>query len=321
MRRYDKSDLGRLVKVDDGGQAQLYSAPLFCHPEVTGQVLYKEYERKVLDRFGSALNNGLSTLVAYPDSLNPQQRTGLLARTIWPKAVIVDGKQVVGLIMGKANPAFWFESDGEELLFNLKKLLASPKHIERQTLTVPSLRERALLARQLITALHHVHRNNLVVGDVSGNNIVVTNPNRVPDGLPGGAYQVKFLDVDSFRFQHGSPPVPQGDTPTWELPESLQLDVEIAAASGLQRDSLVARQRLRTQATDIYKMGLVMVRLFDETDDAPLMYEPINARPRMVAAFGEPLTKLLLMMLDEVPERRPTSEYLVQNWSRFGGAA
>ncbi|GED95975.1 hypothetical protein nbrc107697_00140 [Gordonia crocea] len=303
----EKSSLGSMVRLNAGNQATLYSVPSYRHPKIGTEVVFKEYKRSLLADHGAALANGLPLIVDYPDGLSEARRKDLLSVTVWPRDVVVDDGRLVGILMGRIQDPFWFEMRGKQLPFSLKMLCDAPTQIRKRGLAVPSRSDLVGLTIRLIYALHLIHDNDLVVGDLSGNNVVLTNP-----ALFSGGFRVKFLDVDSFRLADSAPPIPQGDAGQWRTPETMAVEEEAAKIGGFRAEMLLAQGQVRTRSTDIFKLGLAIIRLFDETEDAALTYSIDDAAPRIRQAFPADAATLLLRMVTAAPDGRPTTRMLLQ---------
>lgn len=181
------------------------------------------------------------------------------SRMAVPRAIVERDGRFVGFLMREFSEGCFFikkYSDGEEVnsLLQLKEFLN--KESERNKVNVPKLRpvERIEIIADMFTTLAKLHEHGLIVGDISGSNLVLQKKvSRT------GNVRVLFLDVDS--FWHTGAPHPHGPSSTlhWRGPEELknpQLDP--TKQSDVYKAALMARRLLHqesntgTASFDIY---------------------------------------------------------------------
>lgn len=169
------------------------------------------------------------------------------SRMAAPRAIVERDGRFVGFLMRKFSEGCYFTkkySDGEEVnsLLQLKEFLN--KESERNKFNVPKLKtiERIEIIADMFTTLAKLHEHGLIVGDISGSNLVLQRK-----ASRTGNLRVLFLDVDS--FWHIGAPHPHGPASTlhWRSPEELK-NPELGPS----------------KQSDVYKAALMVRRLLHQ---------------------------------------------------------
>jgi DNA-binding helix-hairpin-helix protein with protein kinase domain len=216
----DLADLGVGDPLADGGQGAVFR---LTRP--AGMVL-KLYHDDVEVRAGE-----LGRLVDLPAGMTEADRTLVAGRTAWPSGRVFRDGRCVGVLMAEAPARFATRLAGRRCLLELQFLLY-PRRAMWAELVLPSGAERNWLAVHYLRLFEVLHRNGVVVADVSMRNLLWT--------LSGGP-AVFAIDCDGFRIVDGLPAVRSADTVGWADP---------AAAPGAA-----------TLDSDRYKLALLTLRL------------------------------------------------------------
>ncbi len=306
-----RSDLGELHPLGSGGTAKVYRAPGFRDHDIR-DVVYKEYKQKTLRQAGPGLRPGLQALVELRARMPDSQRTLVDKRTLWPLRVIEDDdRAAVGILMDLIPQSFFqvvrrpsggVSTDPREALF----LFLEDDMARRLGVTPITSPTRIALCGQIARSLGLLHRADVVFGDVSARNIIydIDSP-EVP--------QVILVDCDSVRLKgtrsaFGSQP----HTPTWEPPESLRARNRLRSLhqggkgdaseiKDLQRETMI-----QSKPTDVYKFGLLVVRILDYGRQRTANRSPERANLILERHLGGAVSDLLTHSLAESPEDRPT---------------
>ncbi|MEU9456390.1 hypothetical protein [Streptomyces sp. NPDC048277] len=239
-------------RLGDGGQGIVYGVP---DPDdrFPGQTLvYKEYRQNIVYDA-----DALYEMVCLRQRLTPGERTFLDERLTWPTVLVYRGRTpqdplpsrnpgttVVGFLMGRMPTAYQVripplnEAKPQAMQF----LLNDDTYALRIGLLVDDARRLELLL-DLARTIEWLHRRQVVIGDLSPNNVLFT--------LQGKA-RCLLIDCDSMRCA-GRDVLEQVATPDWEVPGT---------------------EEKATQASDSWKFGLLAARIFsrsfDSTDVDPL---------------------------------------------------
>jgi serine/threonine protein kinase len=189
-------------------------------------------------------------------------------------------------------------SDGQkvESLLELKVFLNSES--ERKRLGVPQLStlDRIQIVADMLGTLAKLHQQGLVVGDLSGSNLLLQ---RKASRM--GAVRVLFLDVDSFWFGGVSHPSGPESTLHWRSPEELEIS------------SLPP-----SKATDVYKAALLIRRLMhQDANTGSASYDIYNSRisnQALERIGGATLTKLISAALNSKITARPKAMELAYHF-------
>src|SRR3984885_10964997 len=259
-------DLGELVPVPRaGGQGRVYRPQFVPASLGPGPFLVKRYRRAPPPGAGRVL----SDMVAWGRSLPGD--AWLHAITAWPLAVVHAGSQPVGIVMRDVSSRFavpFVMPSGrrERVLLTLEHLLGADGYLELRGLGIRlDTLHRAQVAERVSGGLDFLHRHGIAAGDIAPNNLLVT-------FAGAGGPAVCFIDCDSMAFR-GRSPLESVQTGDWDVP------LEFDEPPG-------------TRAADVYKLGLVILRLFARSHDARalapnLRYVPVELRDLLYRALGD----------------------------------
>ncbi|MEU2134935.1 hypothetical protein [Streptomyces sp. NPDC018352] len=283
---YGTLTLGR--RLGQGGQGTVHEVTNKRINESAGggwEVAYKEYSPAVLAELDAAT---LSAQVDLPRALGATEGRWLCDSTAWPAAVVQRNGQVCGLLMRLVPDRFQFTlrgltstSPASRRLANLEYLLNTDAYVTGIGLSI-SDPDRVLLLADLAVTLRRLHRIGIAVGDLSPKNLLFTT-----DPAP----QCFLIDCDAMRL-HGATALPQAETPDWQVPDG---------------------EEKATPASDVYKLGLLAIRLFarDQT----------TTDPSALAAISPELGNLARTSLDPDPAHRPTPSVWAEQLTATSHAA
>ncbi|GAB1511723.1 hypothetical protein [Actinophytocola sp. KF-1] len=250
------TDLTAADRIAEGGQGTVFR---LSRPAGT---LLKLYHREV-----AVLAGELGRLIDLP------ARAVVATRTAWPSGRVFDRGRCVGLLMPEAPARFATTIAGRPRLLELQYLLY-PKRAMWADLTLPTEEERRRIAVGYLELFAELHRNDVMVGDVSMRNLLWT----LQEG-PG----VFAIDCDGFRLAGRPPAVRPADTAGWADP---------------------AGSREVTLDTDRYKVALLVLRLL--LGNHRVTPEEVRARPVLRGRLGPALS--VLAARAAAPGRRPAAE-------------
>lgn len=260
-------DVGRLHRLEmlgDGGQGTVYRVAV---PGQAGPMAHKEYKSSARPEVDWP---ALRELVAFLGTLDDDTRLWLTEHAAWPTTIVSQHGLPQGFLMRLAPDDCIVElrmpSERKRQLLAFEYLLNPVSYLVRLGLTVTES-DRLVLLRELADVLSRLHRLGIVVGDLSPKNVVIS--------LPPGP-RCFLIDCDAVR-RAGVSVLPQLQTPDWAVP---------------------AGEELATAGSDVYKIGLLAVRLLagDQTT-TDLAHIPISM-PH--------LTDVIRRSLASPPEVRPS---------------
>lgn len=226
----DRSVVGRLgAQLGSGGQANVYLAPELTLPDAAGPLVFKQYKGDQVSP------NGLRGIVGVRSRMNPAAQSRLDATAVWPVRVVRAGGRICGVVMRLIPDTFFQDRvlptgrsshDPREV----QNLFVDPVLATRLGMPDVSMNQRFAVCRDLAAALALLHENGVVFGDVNAKNELF----RIrPEPT------VMLVDCDAVRIRGNAAVVKQLNAPDWNPPEGSVL----------------------TQATDLYKLGLFIVRV------------------------------------------------------------
>lgn len=266
---------GSLTEIGKGGEGTVF--------DVAGRpgVVYKEY----LPRTGIVLDRGaLERLVTLPQSLTASDRQRITDRAAWPTDVVIDGDRVVGYLMPRIPEHYW-RTHGA--MHDPRKVacdwnyLTHRAHWQSSTAIVSDVPRLATpdilrLIADLAETMAILHRHRIVMGDISGRNLLWTDR---PD------LAVFVIDCDAFRPEGENAVNAPKESPDWG-------------------DPAITHNRT-DRASDVYKLGLAAYRaLWSQASRTP----PLRPEPRE----GVPDTLIDLIWRSLGMQGRPTAD----EWAR-----
>lgn len=243
------ADLGIGDRLADGGQGVVFR---LSRP---AGLLLKQYHDDV-----EVLAGELRRLIDLPAAMSAEDRELVTGTTAWPTGRVFRDGRCVGLLMPEAPARFATRLAGRRCLLELQYLLY-PRRAMWDELELPSGAERCWLAVHYLRLFEVLHRNKVIVADVSMRNLLWT--------LTGGP-AVFAIDCDGFRIADRPPPVRSADTVGWTDP---------AALPGRA-----------TLDSDRYKLALLTLRVL--LGDHAVRPEDVRSSAVLQAALGPDLTAL-----------------------------
>ncbi|OLR93510.1 protein kinase family protein [Actinokineospora bangkokensis] len=248
---FDVAELGRLVALDSGGQGKVYELPEFEQADV----LYKEYSPRLVDDVDVEV---LRRFAVFPLELPEADRARLLTITSWPQAVVRRDGVVRGFLMRRAparcTAALRFGGEVSTVLTSAEFLLNHPDYLRELGLAVTDEFRLRFLA-DTAEALAFLHGLDIAVGDLSPKNLLFSREERP---------HAHFIDCDAMSLG-GQSVLPPVHTPDWVVPQEEEA----------------------TREGDLYKFGLMVVRVFatdqQSTDTTAV---PRRLRKHVVATLG-----------------------------------
>lgn len=236
------ADLGSLTPLGEGGFAKVFRAADFHLPGDPAPLAYKKFTSAYAEQARAA-----KASIALRTSLTPTEQAELDTFTAWPKALVHDASGAVcGLLMAEIPQDFFCRLADED-----GKIVAKPREMgwlassaaqrraARIDLRDVDRTERLIMLAQLVYVIGRLHRYGWVFGDVSFKNVVFAlDPPRI-----------MLLDCDG-AAELADTSRRQASTPHWDPPEC-----PIQPPAGRPR-----RQALQDDVTDVYKLGLAMLR-------------------------------------------------------------
>jgi eukaryotic-like serine/threonine-protein kinase len=261
--------LDTLSELGSGGQGKVYElsgrAPGLQALPYTNLV-YKEYIRSVRTTLDPDVLDEMSQYAARLTS-GPE---GLGDRLAWPLATVEQEGTVSGFLMRRASQQFVVQlqlpSGAKATLAEAQLLLNDEQYLADRRLPVHD-RWRLQFLRDTADTLAQLHRNGIIVGDLSPKNLLASFTTRP---------YCFFLDCDAMRIS-GRSVLSQVETTGWEVPN----DEERA-----------------TIASDAYKLALLAIRLFTGDQES----KDITALSAVYPALGQ----LALKGISTDPSARPT---------------
>lgn len=205
----DENSIGTLTPLGGGGEGEVFR----ISSDKTS--VYKKFHSHVLPEINEP---GLRNTVECLDEFSPLDRSFILTHTAWPHTIVRSGRQLSGFLMPLVNQKYFSRqgrkddktkspTDWNRLTY-LKKTLTQPNI----TTTLPNMHadehrlDRTNLCADLAAVFMGLHEHEIVVGDVSGRNILWSPP---PDN------RVLLIDCDGMRKEGQVAVTKAKQSPDW----------------------------------------------------------------------------------------------------------
>ncbi|QKV75299.1 hypothetical protein [Amycolatopsis sp. Hca4] len=269
----EEAQLGPLgTELGRGGQAVVHLLPELQLPDVAGSLVYKRY-------FGQqSAPHGLRAIVRVRSALDQRGRERLDTIASWPARVVRKDGVVVGVVMPLIHESFFQKRvlPGSGRAVNdpreVQNLFVEPSLAVRLGMPPVTTADRLAFCRDFAGALAFLHGRGVVFGDVNAKNALFR---RAPEPT------VMLVDCDAVRIKGSAAVVRQLSAPDWAPPEGTIL----------------------TQATDVYKLGLFVLRALTPGPQASTARDP----DRLRELFDPAGQQLLRATLGENAQDRPRS--------------
>jgi hypothetical protein len=272
--RVKRADLGSLVELAEGGYGKVYGAPQYHLPGDPVAIVFKAYTTAVAEQARAAEN-----AVSFRNRLDPADRADLDRCTLWPRALVEDRGAVAGLLMPLIPSEFFFEATDHATggkstkLRDLQWLIAAPAILADHGIADIDNAERLVLLGHLVYAVGLLHEHGWVYGDLSFKNVA----------FALGPPRIILLGCDDAADLR-DPRRKQAHSIFWEPPESAQVS-------------------LQNKASDVYKLGLAILRCLSPGNGASTARDPSRLADRLDAAG----VALISRAVGPDPARRPTA--------------
>lgn len=261
------------------------------------QYCLKVYRRDLIENLRVAMQVHIETLT----DLFGANDNFLSSRVAKPLCIVQRNDEFLGFIMEEKKQGCYFDVryPGGRYVRTLKYLdyFLISGH-ERIELAVPelSVQDRMELSLDFLQTLSLLHQKNIVVGDISGKNLIIQRKRDAARKL-----RVIFLDVDSFRSRHKLHPLGSESTPNWWAPENISHPEEPS-----------------TFESDVYKAALLITRFLGSASVASIPEEYIEDQSSaflLLKSFGgHRLVETLSRCFHISPELRPSSSELLADF-------
>ena len=307
-----------LDKVGHGGQATVYRLPADMRVKGCDRLVYKRYAPSaVLRERRTAIRVSLEQLIASYDDLGSLPHGIKLKRDVdahaaWPLAVVEAADGSLGVVERLVDARFLGGPDsGRAECLEMWIRDESATHlIDEAGLNRLTDEGRRRAALQILAYYAMLHGLGFVIGDISFSNIMLF----VPESGQSERVNVGFIEVDTYRHVRRAGGMPQGTSPTFTVPEAdTWLERSEHAESESERRYAQAKSLLQTQASDVYKAALVVLRLFSDEERFPTSIRCVRGdrhRERLRRVWSETAIRALEDALEDDPAVRPTMDDL-----------
>lgn len=300
-----RAELGQLDAIGEGKVGLVYRTP-FRMPAVASPLAFKEFKAATLSQ--AELRRAISDFrraVEFRESLPPDDRADLDARTVWPLDLVMDGGRVVGGLLPLIGDAYFATvrpahlSKPKELPRGLE-WLSAPAHLAQTTgFDQTQLDEfsdilvRTAIVAQLVYAVARLHKHGVVYGDISLKNAVFATSHP----------RVTLLDCDAVA------PLSDSSRHQQHSPFFLPPECENVGSNPFARGNA----HLQDTRTDVYKLAICIVRGLSQGRGAT----QVKTADHLAGTLDDQALHAVKMALDRDPDARPTASELYKALAIF----
>jgi serine/threonine protein kinase len=265
-------------KLAEGSFGNVYSTTASSGNSASEQsYVYKEYKEYA--------KPDAHTLAAFTDfyyDLGTNDRDYLDSICCWPHQLVEDEDSTSGFLMIQIPEKFYcsinFSSGPKLVEAKFEHLLLPDRLLSRRHIPL-SDKERYKLLLSVVRGLNFFHMHGISMGDFSHSNLLFS----LDD------CSVFFLDCDSFSLD-GATVFPQTETGNWGVRERYP------------------EEELGTEKSDIYKLGLLALRLLMKSDN-PSHYQASTNTERLPAQVDAGVKGVIENSLKDAPNRPPLAAW------------
>jgi len=276
-RELARADLGRIGdRLGEGGQAVVHRLPDLRLPDDDRTLVYKEY------RPGHAPPAGMNAIVNMRTGMSVADRAKLDSIAVWPLRAVRDGDRYCGVVLPLIPGEFLerrrLPGSGRSSLDprEVQNLFVDPELAQRIGMPLVPLNHRYAVCRDLADGLAFLHKHDIVFGDINAKNVLFRKAARAT---------IMLVDCDAVRFKGSAAVTRQLNAPDWDPPEG-----------GV----------VLTEATDLYKLGLLVLRVLNPGAQASTSRDPRRADPLLRIGQGR---EKLRAALSADPGNRPAAAW------------
>ncbi|WP_068425010.1 hypothetical protein [Piscicoccus intestinalis] len=282
----EKSQLGQLEYIAEGGQGRIYRCPSLRLRDFAHPVAYKEFKS------GQLASSGLEAVVAVRTRMNDRDRDLLDTHATWPIRLVRDQGRVVGLLMPLIPDSFVqvgrsITGSAMRKEREIQYLFLGAARCAKLGFPLVNLHQRFAICEGLARVFALLHAHNVVFGDLNAKNALF----RVGPGRQDA--DVMLVDCDAVRVRGTMSAVPQLNTPDWEPP--------------------AAERTQLTHQTDVYKYALFVLRCLSPGTNASTARDPRRVS-NVLDADGQ---ALLSASFSQTPAQRPSAEQWASYFARL----
>jgi len=281
-----------LVEIGQGGEGLVYA--ISNRPDV----VFKEFKKFP----GHQPSSGaLEEIIELLNLMNPDEKQWLSTRTTWPHQIVTQGNQMCGFLM-PIIPSTYFRKHGARIspkkiacewnYLSMREKFKSNQNIHSEVPQVTAY-QALRLVEDLSKTLAVLHKYNIVVGDISGRNLLWTD-------IP--SYQVLIIDIDSVHIEGKVGVSSPKQSPDWDDP------------------FLGVNNNFTTIQSDLYKLSLAAYRaIWAASVDRPDFVN--RSVPPCPKDIPEAVRELVIRGLGPSDGRPSAAEWVnsIQNVTRFNG--
>ncbi len=279
----------------------------------------------------TALVSATGTLIERFATLPQRQRRFLEEHLIVPLRLVAAGDDLVG-ILARRFPDDCFldlrprgDACAERRLFLVQDLMTPESLKPKRGIPAATAKERLYVFLDALRVVELLHSLGVVLGDINSHDIALRSPAPGADASTRRRFQPLFLRAHGFRVQGTIVPITQMHTPNWIPPEVRAAAVvrdELTAkhASPVEISRARAAANIQTTKSDIFKMGLLALRLLHipgdpDEDDTQSVYISATAAANIERLVNPQRARLLHSMLDTDPSSRPSAHDVLAAFS------
>ncbi|MDR3047403.1 MAG: hypothetical protein LBU51_07310 [Bacteroidales bacterium] len=308
MEKKELSEIKGTLKIGGGSQAYIYKIPPGNLYKTA--VALKKYKSEHLSGNETAVEYYLDELISIKNRVSDDHKTILNQYTTWPLRLIYENGRICGYIMHLIPDMFYTNVNiplmGSKRVLSSFDFILQPNEF-RLNNNLPRISDKGMarLISSLLKILTVLHEEDIVLGDLSPNNILL-----YIDSNDQAKNRPLFIDTDSVRIVKNTHPLKQLHSPEWEPPESKKAMAELlglpANVDPNKKMSLEITTKIQNKETDVYKICLAITRLYHDGEHRSSIISSKYAQEKVAEKISDGFSDKVLLGLSDNPQERPT---------------
>lgn len=281
------------VRLGSGTQGKVYMYPIKTKSGDTRNVAVKIYSSKLLEDNDLQIETHLQRLLSAFKKIDPKEQKIIRNTTTFIIGTIKFNNKFKGYFMPMIPQKYRPKKKSlySDKINTVERTLAYALNDDdtRKRLQEPIINAlgRKIIVLKLLTLFTILHKNNIYIGDISSNNILI-----YVDEIDQKKNSIMVLDTDSFRTKSSMFPLNQPHTTGWIPPECKESETDFS-------------KFFQDDRSDVWKMSILVLRLYYFGPQRTMIEDSNEALRRIASEISKDFSNIIKKGLSPNPDDRP----------------